>query len=174
MNDTKTQNLTPKSKNITITQIYIRYYETDRMKIVHHSNYFRYFEISRCEFFSQNIIPYSILEEKYYLLSPVISAKASFYKPLKFEDILSIATFIYYFDKIKVKFQYIGILGKFNNIEELLENKKNNLVCIGETEHVFVNSKTFKPTRPKVFIEEKGEMLDKIISAAVAQLDQSM
>ncbi|MEN3015538.1 MAG: thioesterase family protein [bacterium] len=169
------------------TDIYVRYYETDRMKVVHHSNYFRYFELGRCDFFSQKVIPYSILEEKYYVLSPLISAYCKFYRALKFEDILCLVTFVNRFDGIKVEFGYLGLYGR-NSMQECsslltryFSSRKrfDSLVCFGTTEHIFVDAQTFKPVRAKVYIEEKGDSLDRIImdmrvGAAVAQLDQSM
>lgn len=157
---------------ITKTEIYVRYYETDRMKIVHHSNYFRYYELARCDFFSQKVVNYSILEEKYFILSPLVSAYSEFYRPLKFEDVFSVVTFIQDFDGIRVIFGYLGIYGRSsleecsNLLEEYLKTKKklDGLVCFGRTEHVFVDSKSFKPIRTKVFIEEKGDSLYNVIS----------
>lgn len=165
---------------IMITQIYVRYYETDRMKIVHHSNYFRYFELGRCEFFSKKIVPYSVLEEKYGILSPLLSACAKFFKPLKFEDIFYIATFIKNFSGIKITFGYLAtkndqtidklfsgnldLLTKDVNSVEDFYKRIDEVVCIGETKHTFVDYKNFLPLRPKIFIEEKGEKLDNIIN----------
>ena len=37
------------------TQIEVRYYETDQMGIVHHSNYIRYFECGRHQFSAAGI-----------------------------------------------------------------------------------------------------------------------
>lgn len=173
-------------EKIDVTEIYVRYYETDRMKIVHHSNYFRYFELARCNFFIKKIVPYSILEEKYGILSPLLSASAQFFKPLKFEDVFKIITFISSFNLTRVTFEYICIFCKNPNpnsqsicgdkkieIEECIDivqnflnvgQKLSGLICVGKTEHTFVDSKSFKPIRPRVFIEEKGEELDNIIN----------
>ena len=40
----------------------VNYYETDRMGIVHHSNYIRYLEEARCVFLETLNIPYAYLE----------------------------------------------------------------------------------------------------------------
>ena len=42
----------------------INYYETDRMGIVHHSNYIRFMEEARCKMLEENDFPYSSFEEK--------------------------------------------------------------------------------------------------------------
>ena len=42
----------------------INYYETDKMGVVHHSNYIRFFEEARCSFLEASGLPYDMLEEK--------------------------------------------------------------------------------------------------------------
>lgn len=162
-------------EKVAITKIYVRYYETDRMKIVHHSNYFRYFELARCEFFTQKVVGYSILEDKYGVLSPLVSSSAKFFKPLKFEDYLYLLCFIRDFSVVKVIFEYLGILFVNFEIDKLEIDLKNlnlkkikNLVCWGQTEHVFVDKDNFHPLRiNKVFIEEKQENLANLLSKLV-------
>lgn len=41
-----------------------QYYETDTMKIVHHSNYVRWMEEARCDMLEQMGIGYDIMENK--------------------------------------------------------------------------------------------------------------
>ena len=41
----------------------INYYETDRMGVVHHSNYIRFLEEARCYWLESIDMPFSILEE---------------------------------------------------------------------------------------------------------------
>jgi len=41
----------------------INYYETDRMGVVHHSNYIRFLEEARCAWLDYLTIPFSLLEE---------------------------------------------------------------------------------------------------------------
>ena len=41
----------------------INYYETDRMGIVHHSNYIRFMEEARCYLLEKVGMPYSAFEE---------------------------------------------------------------------------------------------------------------
>ncbi len=40
----------------------INYYETDRMGVVHHSNYIRFLEEARCQMLDANGMPYSAFE----------------------------------------------------------------------------------------------------------------
>ena len=41
----------------------INYYETDRMGVVHHSNYIRFMEEGRCFWLEQIGLPFEIMEE---------------------------------------------------------------------------------------------------------------
>ena len=41
----------------------INYYETDRMGVVHHSNYIRFLEEARCDWLEKAGMPFSVLEE---------------------------------------------------------------------------------------------------------------
>ena len=42
----------------------VQYYETDQMKVVHHSNYIRWFEEARVELMEKIGCPYDKMEEK--------------------------------------------------------------------------------------------------------------
>ena len=46
------------------SKITVRYYETDQMGVVHHSNYIRYFETAREEMMQPYGIPYSETESR--------------------------------------------------------------------------------------------------------------
>ena len=47
---------------ISQSKITVRYAETDKMGIVHHSNYPVWFEIARTDFIKALGVPYSVLE----------------------------------------------------------------------------------------------------------------
>ena len=54
----------------------VQYYETDRMGIVHHSNYIRWFEEARTDFLRNNGIVYSDLEQSGVMI-PVVNVSGS-------------------------------------------------------------------------------------------------
>ena len=63
----------------------VNYYETDKMNIVHHTNYIRYFEEARIDFMRQ--IGCSCAElEKLGAIIPVVDAYAKYHKSIKFDD----------------------------------------------------------------------------------------
>ena len=64
----------------------INYYETDRMGIVHHSNYIRFLEEARCAFLESLNMPYSMLEDLGIMI-PVLGVQCDFKHHVTFNDI---------------------------------------------------------------------------------------
>lgn len=73
------------------TQIEVRYYETDLMGIVHHSNYIRYFECGRHQFLLDVGLPITELE-KSGIMMPVVSVEAHYHTPARMGDILRVVS----------------------------------------------------------------------------------
>ena len=61
----------------------INYYETDKMGIVHHSNYIRFFEEARCELVEKNDLPYNLMESKG-IMSPVLGVSCIYKQHITF------------------------------------------------------------------------------------------
>ena len=73
------------------TQIEVRYYETDQMGIVHHSNYIRYFECGRHQFLIDVGLPIMELE-KHGIMMPVVSVNAKYHTPARMGDVLLVVS----------------------------------------------------------------------------------
>ena len=63
----------------------VYYYETDRMDIVHHSNYIRWLEEARIHLLGQLGISFPEIEKRG-LLIPVLSAECQYKFPLRYGD----------------------------------------------------------------------------------------
>ncbi len=110
----------------------VAYYETDRMGIVHHSNYIRYFEEARLYWLEEHSLAYDTLESMGVML-PVVSVSANYYKPLKFGDTFSIETKLIHYTNTKITLSY------------QVKNATNGELCAtGESVHGFVDN-NFKP-----------------------------
>jgi len=65
----------------------VRYYETDQMGVVHHSNYIRYFECARNNMMLQMGYPIEKCEEDG-VFTPIVSVECKYHHPAKMGDIL--------------------------------------------------------------------------------------
>ena len=114
----------------------INYYETDKMGIVHHSNYIRFFEEARCALLEKAELPYNLMEEKG-IMSPVLGVSCKYKQHVTFGDIIEIHTYIKKFSGVKFTVGYE------------IYNKKNNVLCVsGESNHCFTDS-NLKPLNLK-------------------------
>ena len=111
----------------------IFYYETDRMGIVHHSNYIRMMEETRIYYMKKLGMPYDKMEEDGIII-PVISAEAKYRISLCFGDRVFITMKLTKFTGVKFRCEYE------------LKNDKGQLCATGATEHCFLDSdmKLFK------------------------------
>ena len=106
----------------------IQYYETDKMGITHHSNYIRWMEEARIDFFEKKGISYSKLEE-IGIISPVVEVNCKYKAVTKFGDEIEILTKIKEFKGVKLIFEY-----------ETRNSKTGEINTIAESKHCFVNN----------------------------------
>ena len=70
-------------------QLRVRYYETDCMGIVHHSNYIRFYEVARTEMLREFGTTYQEMEQAGVML-PVLDVQAHYISPAYDDDLLTI------------------------------------------------------------------------------------
>lgn len=129
-----------------------QYYETDQMKVVHHSNYIRWMEEARTDFMNQVNAPYAKMEEDG-IIVPVLSVECDYQSMTHFEDIVEIFTWIEQFNGIRMKFSY-----------EIRDKKTGQIRVTGKTSHCFLDreyqlmsiKKKF-PDYYKIFKEMEGK-----------------
>ena len=114
-------------------EIQVRYSETDQMSFVYHGNYVKYFEIGRITWLKKLGISYKKMEEDGIFL-PVIELKINFKKPALFDDKLTVKTKLIRTPSYMIEFD--------------LEIKRDDqVITLGYTKLIFLNSKTNKPMR---------------------------
>ena len=104
----------------------VLYYETDKMGIVHHSNYIRWMEEARIDFLSQIGWDYKKLEESG-VISPVTAVDCKYKHSTYFYDVITIAVWVEEFKGIKLKLCYE------------MKNEAGLVVCEGRSEHCFLD-----------------------------------
>ncbi len=112
----------------------INYYETDRMGVVHHSNYIRFLEEARCQMLDANHMPYSAFEEQGVMI-PVLGVNCNYKLHVTFDDIIQINPFVKDFNGVRLTMGY-----------QIIDKKTGNLVLTGETKHCFTDT-SLKPIR---------------------------
>ena len=118
----------------TTQEIKVRYYETDQMGIVHHSNYLKFFEFARIEWLEKLNIPYHEIEKNKIIL-PVVKCELKFLKPLVFGDTFKVKVHCTKKPTSSIEFSY----EIFNNSGEKTTE--------GKTLLAFLNSDSMKPIR---------------------------
>lgn len=120
--------------NFTVYNRKINYYETDKMAIVHHSNYIRFFEEARLDMMDKFDLNYRKMEDMGIII-PVMSVDCKYIVPLCFDDEVKIHTKIIKFDGIKMEIAY--------------EIYRDDILCTtGHSGHCFLD-KDMKPFRMK-------------------------
>lgn len=112
------------------------YYETDKMAVVHHSNYLRWLEEARLDFLSQIGLPYDKME-KDGIMIPVLSASCQYKYAVRFNDTVRVKMKLEDFTGLKFKISY-----------RVTDKETDEIRLIAETAHFFVDN-DFKPIRIK-------------------------
>ena len=83
----------------------VQYHETDKMGIVHHSNYIKWMEEARAEFLEKRGIPYYKMEALG-IVSPVVEVDAKYKSPATFGDIITVSLGIREFNGVRLTVDY--------------------------------------------------------------------
>ncbi len=87
------------------TTVRVRYQETDRMGLLHHANFFTYFEIGRTEMLRAAGGNYRAMEDSG-LYIVVVKAECCYAKPARYDDLLTIRTKVTRVTTAKIEHQY--------------------------------------------------------------------
>ena len=112
----------------------VRYYETDQMGIVHHSNYIRYFECGRTDMLKKLGLPIEQIEQTGVML-PVVAVECRYKVPARLGDTLRIVSII---DKVPMAKLVI---------RNEIYNPAGQLVCEGSVTLGFIDSVSRRPVR---------------------------
>ena len=106
----------------------INYYETDKMGVVHHSNYIRYLEEARCKWMKQLGISMEVLETMGYTI-PTLEVNCEYKNHITSGDTILIKTRITEYNGVRMTVSY-----------EVIDTKTNKEVIKAWTKHCFTNS----------------------------------
>lgn len=104
-----------------------KYYETDQMGIIHHSNYIRWMEEARMDLMEQMGLSYKEMEEME-IISPVLSVSCEYHSMVHFDDVVVIETRMVKYNGVKMEVEY-----------HMTDKKTGELRTTGKSSHCFLN-----------------------------------
>ena len=126
----------------SVNEVQIRYDEVDKMGYVYHGNYAKYYHISRTELFRKLGFSDKKLEEMN-IIMPIIELNIRYIKPIYYDDIITITTFLKQIPSTRMKFYH-----EVRNSDDELINEANSTA-------VFVDMETRVPMRVPEFMVNK-------------------
>lgn len=124
------------------TEIRVRYAETDKMGIVHHSNYLIWFEAGRSELCRARGFSYKEMEEQDNALMVVAESYVRYKSPAFYEDVLTIRTQIAEIRSRSIRFIY-----------EIVRGSDGTLIAEGETLHLVTDQNKKVRLIPEIYKE---------------------
>ncbi|MBK7709100.1 MAG: acyl-CoA thioesterase [Acidobacteria bacterium] len=129
------------------TEVRVRYAETDQMGIVHHSNYFVWFELGRSEFCRARGFSYKEMEEKDNALMVVAEVYCRYKSPAFYEDLLTIRTKVAEIRSRSIQFVY-----------EIFRESDQALLAEGETLHLVTDNNKKVRSLPQIYKEKLSQV----------------
>ncbi len=106
------------------SQIRVRYAETDRMGLLHHANYFVYFEAGRTEMLRARGVSYRDVEDTGFFLV-IIDLGCKYKRPARYDDLLTLRTTVERVTHVKIVHKY-----ELFRDGELLAEGHSTLACV--------------------------------------------
>lgn len=126
----------------SVTNLRVRYSETDQMGIVYYGNYAQYLEQGRTDWLRSLGFTYKYMEEHQVML-PVVNLNIDYKLPAKYDDLLTIKTSLLEIPSVKIKFYYE------------IKNQNDELLVTATTSLVFLDSITRKLIKAPSYLLEK-------------------
>ena len=119
----------------------VRYYETDQMGIVHHSNYIRYFECGRMAMLEEVGLPMHKIEEAGVMM-PITEVECRYRVPAKLGDKLRVVTMINEMPRARL------------TVHTEIYNQNDQLLSTGSVTMGFIDAVTRRPVRcPQMLVD---------------------
>lgn len=105
-----------------------RFAETDAMRVVHHTEYFVWFEVARTELLRSLGLPYTEIQKRGFYM-PLVEAFAKYMAPARYEDEVEVRIRASKIGRSSIRFDY-----------DVTKVPGRELLSTGHTVHVLVGS----------------------------------
>lgn len=122
-------------------EIRVGYKDTDKMGIVHHSNYIVYYEMARVAALRAWGLSYDEMEKRG-IISPILDVSSKYIQPAYFDDLLTVRAFLEEMPMVRMKVRYE------------IYNQEGTLINTGHTTLGFLNAETRRPCRVPQYVVE--------------------
>jgi acyl-CoA thioester hydrolase len=113
--------------SMVIVREKVRFVETDMMGVVHHANYFRWFEMGRVEYLRQaGLSLWDLMDDGF--LFPITEVSGKYTASAKFDDIILVETKLADVSRAKMVFSY-----------RVLREQDGEVLTTGRTQNVFTD-----------------------------------
>lgn len=127
-----------------------KYYETDQMGIIHHSNYIRWMEEARIDILAKAGISYREME-KSGIISPVLSVSCEYKNMVHFDDEVLIFLKVTKYNGVKLELEY-----------EIRDKETDEIKSIGKSTQCFLD-RSGRPISLKRFSPEIDRKLTEML-----------
>ena len=129
----------------------VAFFDTDAMRIVHHANYVRWFELARIEWMDTHHVPYQRYVEQG-LHFATTRVEVDYTKPARFDDRVSIVA-------------WLAALGGASLAMDYRVERADELLVSGRTEHACIDDEG----RVRRIPRERREMLKSVLATAAGE-----
>src|SRR4029079_12036702 len=127
----------------SVTQMRVRYAETDQMNVVYYGNYAQYFEVGRVESTRQLGYTYKDMEQSG-IIMPVVEMHVRYLRPATYDDLITVKTTLR-----EMPFDH-----RIEFFQEVF-NEEGKLLCAGTVKLYFLNAANRSKTNIPEALKEK-------------------
>ncbi|MDO4834503.1 MAG: thioesterase family protein [Bacillota bacterium] len=124
------------------TTLRVQYFDTDKMMVMHHANYIRYFETARTEYIRAEGMSYADMEKEDFQM-PVLAVEVEFKEPAVYDEEIVIGCRISKLSHASMEMEY-----------EVRSKENGKLHAKGKSRHGFTN----RALRPVPLKKKQPEM----------------
>jgi acyl-CoA thioester hydrolase len=142
-----------------VTELRVRYAETDQMGVVYYANYLVWFELGRVEFMRSLGFDYKQMEVEDGCILPVIEATCRYKVPARYDDVILIDAWPVLLRGSLLKFAYRVIRAPSARESQVLlaEGETVHVVCDASMQKCLMPERYAAPIRTAIRLTDRDE-----------------